>query len=262
MELKLTIPVDEPYAGALLFLKQSDTNSRVLRVALSNGGRPIRAEEWSEGITRVALAVRRADGERKAFEGSYEEDGDVFLFTVPYWATAVKGNVAFEVQVYYTKDGEEACLRSSLFRGAVQGSAYDGTDISEEDEDLLTGLIAEAEAAVAAVSAQHEECEAVIEAAENAAQSAAQAAETATEAAEKVSELNLLTNVLSDYETCAADDLEGKSLSVLVLGEDETYAVSVDDLLAKVQDVLVTADLDEDAKDGLIQFVILDEEEE
>lgn len=70
-------------------------------------------------------------------------------------------------------------------------------------------------------------------------------------------ELSLLSSNKEDYETVTLSEMQNKDRYLIGIGDDKTYKVSVDDVLEETKNVSVTEELDTDAADGTIQFVLL-----
>lgn len=119
-----------------IIAKQYDSDSRFLKVRLMNEGEPIEVNPTSI----VTINARREDKESKAFAGTVNEDGTV---TVPLasWMLELDGQVACDISVI---DSEQRRLTSTSFTISVEAAAYDGTEVSDDDNyDILLSLIAE-----------------------------------------------------------------------------------------------------------------------
>ena len=120
--------------------KQYDSDSRFLKVQLTNEGEPIVVKPTST----VLINARREDDAAKAFAGTVSEDGTI---TVPlaYWMLELDGKVECDISVI---DSDKRRLTSTSFVINVEPAAYGGDDISkDEDYDVLMELMLECERA-------------------------------------------------------------------------------------------------------------------
>ena len=150
--------------------KQHDSNSRFLKVTLTNEGETIQVDTTSV----VTINACRADGEAGAFAGVVNSDGTV---TVPLanWMLELDDTVKCDITVV---DAESRKLTTTSFELEVETAAYSDSEIKDDENyDLLVTLLAN----VADVTG---ECQAATQAANSAAQFAEQAMNTAYAAAE------------------------------------------------------------------------------
>ena len=128
--------------------KQYDSGSRFITAQLTNEGEEIFVSPSSV----VLINASREDKAAQAFAGTVNEDGTI---TVPItrWMLELDGMVTCDVTVI---DSEQRKLSTTSFEIMVEPASYNGEDVSEDDYDLLTNLIAECiratEAAWAAAS--------------------------------------------------------------------------------------------------------------
>ena len=169
-----------------IIAKQYDSQSRFLRVTLTNEGKPLTIETSSV----VTINALREDGKAEAFFGSVNEDGTV---TVPLsnWMLELDGLVRCDITVV---DIESRKLTSTMFSLSVEESAYGGSYISDNPNyDLLITLLTEC-------STAKENCEDAIEAAviatENAENATANANNAATAASNAISTIYDSNNLL------------------------------------------------------------------
>lgn len=116
--------------------KQYDSQSRYLRVTITNGGVPVPVPQG----TQVFIGARRADGESNAFLGTVEEDGNVIV-PLAAWMLEIDGRVECSVTTVDTEGRRLATLR---FYVVVQDAEYSGSDIDQDENyDILVDLLAE-----------------------------------------------------------------------------------------------------------------------
>ena len=123
-----------------IIAKQYDTDSRFLKVKLTNEGSQILVLPAST----VLINARREDGNAKAFAGTVNEDGTV---TVPItnWMLELDGQVKCDISVI---DKDKRKLSSTSFQITVEEAAYTGEEIyKDEDYDVLMELMLECERA-------------------------------------------------------------------------------------------------------------------
>ena len=164
-----------------IIAKQYDTDSRFLKVRLTNEGEQINVSPTSV----VIINALREDNEAQAFAGTVNEDGTV---TVPiaYWMLELDGQVKCDISVI---DSEQRKLSSTSFTISVEAAAYSGTDITEDESyDVLVNLIAEV-SSVQTVEALRVEAENKRVEAENA-RIATEQERVSAETARKTSEQN------------------------------------------------------------------------
>lgn len=123
-----------------IIAKQYDTDSRFLKVKLTNEGSQILVLPAST----VLINARREDGNAKAFAGTVNDDGTV---TVPItnWMLELDGQVKCDISVI---DKDKRKLSSTSFQITVEEAAYTGEEIyKDEDYDVLMELMLECERA-------------------------------------------------------------------------------------------------------------------
>lgn len=133
---EISVDVAKRNVFSAIVAKQFDTNSRFLKVTLTNLGEKIIVPLSAV----VTINAEREDGNSAAFLGSANDDGTV---TVPLtqWMLALDGEVKCDVSIV---DLEERKLTSTLFILAVEEATYSGDDITEDENyDLLIALLAE-----------------------------------------------------------------------------------------------------------------------
>ena len=119
-----------------IIAKQTDKDSRFLKVRLTNEGKQIDIQPTSV----VTINALREDNEVKAFAGTVNDDGTV---TVPItnWMLELDGQIKCEISVI---NAEQRKLSSTPFTISVKAAVYDGDDISDDENyDILVDLIAE-----------------------------------------------------------------------------------------------------------------------
>ena len=150
---EVSIDVSRSNIFQAIVAKQNDSNSRFLKATITDNGKKITVESSSI----VPINGTRPDEEAKAFEGSVNEDGTV---TVPLtnWLLELDGRVKCDISIV---DAEGRKLTTMKFMLLVEAAAYDGSDISEdEDADLLISILAEcaeAKEAVDELNEKHDE---------------------------------------------------------------------------------------------------------
>ena len=135
-----------------IIAKQYDSDSRFLKVRLTNEGEPIDVVHGSQAL----INARRPDEDAKAFAGVVNDDGTI---TVPltYWMLEQDGQVECDITVI---DSDGRKLTSTSFTIKVEAAAYGGTDVSEdENTDILMNLIVRCEEAATAGISQTEALE-------------------------------------------------------------------------------------------------------
>lgn len=145
--------------------KQNDSNSRFLKITVTDNGEPMTIA----GTSTVLINALRSDGESKSFAGSVNSDGTV---TVPLtnWTLALDGEVRCDVTVI---DSDNRKLTTTLFSLTVERAANPDGSITEDDNyDVLVKLIGD--------------CNSATTAANTAAQAANTAATAATNAAKNI----------------------------------------------------------------------------
>lgn len=133
---EISVDVAKRNVFSAIVAKQNDTNSRFLKVTLTNLGDVITVPT----AATVTINAEREDGNSAAFLGSANVDGTVTVPLTP-WMLALDGEVKCDVSVV---DSEGQKLTSTLFVLAVEAATYSGDSITENDSyDLLVALLAE-----------------------------------------------------------------------------------------------------------------------
>ena len=132
---QIKVDVGEENIFQSIIAKQFDIDSRFLTVQLTNEGTNISVNSTAT----VVINALREDNDSHAFAGTVNKDGTV---TVPItsWMLELDGLVKCDISVY---EGEQK-LTSTTFTISVEAAAYDGNDITEDENyDILLTLIAE-----------------------------------------------------------------------------------------------------------------------
>ncbi len=225
---EITVDVARTSVFQTIVAKQNDSNSRFLKVTITNEGNPLPIESAST----VVLDGQREDGETKAFIGMVNSDGTV---TVPLskWLLELNGMVKCDITIV---DSESRKLSTVLFYLAVEESIYDDTDITEDENfDLLVQLLAE----VAKTKAGLDEITAAANSAALNANAMATYANTAggaaQEAADRANNASVALTALAENAvneaneateraTAAAESAETESSNLAQLKEDSETA--------------------------------------
>lgn len=170
---EITVDVAKRNLFQAIVAKQHDSNSRFLKVTLTNEGTTISVDTNSV----VTINASRADGLASAFAGVVNADGTV---TVPLttWMLELDDLVKCDITVV---DSESRKLTSTSFELEVETAAYGDSEIMEDENyDLLVSLLGN----VADVTG---ECQRATQAADIATANAEDATSTALAAAESAS---------------------------------------------------------------------------
>lgn len=195
-----------------LVSKQSDYNSRFLKVTLCDSGVPITIDPAST----VTINANRPDGMCKRFEGVSNDDDTV---TVPLaaWMLELSGMVYCDISV--TKP-DHSKLTSTSFSIDVEPAAASDEAISENEEyDVLVQLV--------------EQTEKAVELAENASAEAAEWAKESQKAAQSTQDLFESKQLYPDAFTIWNWDgpiqspIIGEELYPNVMEPEATYRVAV-----------------------------------
>ena len=133
---EISVDVATRNVFSAIVAKQFDTNSRFLKVTITNLGERLSVDANST----VVINALREDGLSKAFLGEANADGTV---TVPLtlWMLELDGEVKCDISVVGT---EERRLTTMTFILAVEAANYSGEDITEDENyDLLVSLLSE-----------------------------------------------------------------------------------------------------------------------
>ncbi len=230
---EISVDVAAVNFGCHVDAKQNDSNSRFLKVTLTNEGVPVEIG----GDTAVTVNVLRADGERKIFAGDVNADGSV---TVPIadWLLAVSGCAECDISVV---DADGRKLTSFLFEVEVERSACSSDVISDsKDFDLLVRLISSCREAKndcnSAADTANTAAETANTAAANAdskANAANTAAETATAAAANADRKAAAANTAADTANTAAANANSKATAANTAAETANTAAANADSKAK-----------------------------
>ena len=185
--------------------KQNDSNSRFLKITVTDNGEPMTIA----GTSTVLINALRSDGESKSFAGSVNSDGTV---TVPLtnWTLALDGEVRCDVTVI---DSDNRKLTTTLFSLTVERAANpDGSITEDDDYDVLVKLIGDCNSAATAAN------------------TAAQAANTAAVAAENAAK-NVPTKVSQlendeKYIKNTGTDIDA-ARTVTKIGDDSLYSLEL-----------------------------------
>ena len=131
----ITLDVAAQNVFQSIVAKQYDSDSRFLKVRLTNEGEPINVEPTSDAVINAS----REDDGAKAFAGTVNDDGTI---TVPltYWMLELAGQVECDISVFH----EGRRLSSTSLTIFVEPATYGGDDVSaDENCDILVELIAE-----------------------------------------------------------------------------------------------------------------------
>lgn len=133
---EISVDVAKRNIFSAIVAKQFDTNSRFLKVTLTNLGDVLTVPNTAT----VVINALREDGQSRAFLGTANTDGTV---TVPLtqWMLELDGEVKCDISVV---NADESKLTSTMFILAVEEAAYSGDDIEEDEHyDLLVALLSE-----------------------------------------------------------------------------------------------------------------------
>lgn len=167
----ITVDVARENTFQSIIAKQYDTNSRFLKVTLTNEGEQI----FVSPTSTVTVNALREDNSAKSFFGTVNEDGTV---TVPLtnWMIELDGTVKCDISVI---DSEQRKLTSTSFTINVEAASCSKTDIIEDENyDILVTLLSD-------VTDSKRECDAATALATSAAEKANSAA-VAADGAENV----------------------------------------------------------------------------
>lgn len=167
----ITVDVARENTFQSIIAKQYDTNSRFLKVTLTNEGEQI----FVSPTSTVTVNALREDNSAKSFFGTVNEDGTV---TVPLtdWMIELDGTVKCDISVI---DSEQRKLTSTFFTINVEAASCSKTDIIEDENyDILVTLLSD-------VTDSKRECDAATALATSAAEKANSAA-VAADGAENV----------------------------------------------------------------------------
>ena len=183
--------------------KQNDSNSRFLKITVTDNGEPMTIA----GTSTVLINALRSDGESKSFAGSVNSDGTV---TVPLtnWTLALDGEVRCDVTVV---DSDNRKLTTTLFSLTVERAANPDGSITEDDNyDVLVKLIGD--------------CNSAATAANTAAQAANTAATAATNAVKNIpTKVSQLEND-EKYIKNTGTDIDA-ARTVTKIGDDSLYSL-------------------------------------
>lgn len=244
---EITIDVARTSVFQTIVAKQHDSNSRFLRVAITNDGVPLPIDTSST----VIIDGKREDGESKGFLGTVNSDGTV---TVPLtgWLLELNGIVKCDITVV---DSEGRKLSTTLFYLAVEEAVYDGSEISEDENyDLLVELLGEVSKAKADVdeilseagnAASYANAKALL--ADNMAKEAESAARKANDASDTLTKLvNTAVkdaNTATQKATDAADKANSESSNLEQLKKDcESATDSANDAATNANEKAELAD--------------------
>lgn len=138
---EINVEVAKPNLFQAIVGKQSDYNSRFLKVTFVDGNEVISAAQ-SQSVT---INANRPDGESKRFSGEINEDGTV---TVPLsaWMLEIEGTVYCDISVIGKDDSK---LTSTSFMVKVEAVACPDSEIADDEHfDVLQDLIADTEKAL------------------------------------------------------------------------------------------------------------------
>lgn len=244
---EITIDVAKTSVFQTIVAKQNDSNSRFLKVTITNEGKFLPIETSSS----VIIDGLRDDGESKAFIGMVNNDGTV---TVPLtsWLLALNGMVKCDITIV---DSENRKLSTLLFYLAVEEAIYDDTDITEDENfDLLVELLGEVAKAKAGVdeilleagnAASYANAKALL--ADNAAKEAESAARKANDASDTLT--TLVNTAVKDANNAtqkandAADKANSESSNLEQLKKDcESATDSANDAATNANEKAELAD--------------------
>ena len=119
----ITLDLQKGGTQAVVYAKDSDANSRVIRILLANNGKPYDAD----GLEAVVLGVK-PDG-NKIYNFCEVKDGAIH-YGVTAQTVAKKGNVECELRLY----GVEASLDSPKFRIVVEKALFKDDEVESTNE--------------------------------------------------------------------------------------------------------------------------------
>lgn len=133
---EISVDVAKRNVFSAIVAKQFDTNSRFLKVTLTNLGDVLTVP----ATATVVINALREDGQSSSFLGTANGDGTV---TVPLtqWMLELDGEVKCDISVV---NAEESKLTSTMFILAVEEATYSGDEIADDENyDLLVSLLSE-----------------------------------------------------------------------------------------------------------------------
>lgn len=133
---EITVDVARINEFQAIIAKQSDYNSRFLRVTITNNGCPINIVEGST----VSMNALRPDNASQSFLGTVNEDGTV---TVPLtsWMLELDGRVCCDISVI---DENLQKLTTTLFTLHVEGAANPDINILQDERyPIIIQLLSE-----------------------------------------------------------------------------------------------------------------------
>ena len=229
---EITVDVSKRNTFSAIVAKQLDTNSRFLKVTLTDLGEVITVPTTAQ----VVINALRDDGESKSFLGTANADGTVTVPLTP-WMLELDGDVKCDVSVV---DSEERKLTSTLFVLAVEEATYSGEEISDDENyDLLVQLLAQ-------VSLTSEEAKAAIADAEKATADAETATKNANAATDSFNaSAQRVENAVASIETlnitAAADAQKANAAKTAAEGAalraeaaEDNMAGQTDEMNAKI----------------------------
>ena len=140
---EISVEVSKPNLFQAIVAKQSDSNSRFLKVTLLDDGEKINVESHHT----VAINAERNDGQSYSFPGEPNGDGTV---TVPLhsWMLELDGSVNCDISVINKENGIK--LTSTNFVLMVEKAANSDGDISADPQaSILISLLESTEKAIA-----------------------------------------------------------------------------------------------------------------
>ena len=134
----ISVEVSKPNVFQAIAAKQSDCNSRFLKVTFVNEGEKINVPSSS----KVTINATRNDGQSESFFGTVNSDGTA---TVPIhsWMLELEGYVSCDVSII----GSDSKLTCTTFDLLIEKAAHNSDDVSQDPQyDVLTDLIQRVEA--------------------------------------------------------------------------------------------------------------------
>lgn len=138
---EISVDVSKRNVFSAIVAKQNDSNSRFLKVTITNLGEKMSVD----ANATVIINALRKDGAAKSFMGEANGDGTV---TVPLtvWMLELDDEVQCDISIISTEDRK---LTTTTFILAVEAASCSSENISEDENfDLLISLINDAKACV------------------------------------------------------------------------------------------------------------------
>lgn len=218
---EITVEVAKPNLFQALVAKQSDCNSRFLKVTLADNGKKIEINPTS--TTRIN--AKRPDGQTGAFEGVSNEDSTV---TVPLaaWILELAGVVNCDISII---DTEGRKLTSTSFTVKVEEAACSDDEIQSDGKyDILTTLAEKLEGGTEIIQA----CEQATAAANEAVQAIAEPLKAINITYDNTASGLTATNVNAAIDQAIS---RSKANADAITAQTETLAAQAENITAQAE---------------------------